>query len=129
MPSSMPSGNRQWGFRHGGGRDELAVRVQEALLLPTKKQAQQIVEVVIDSLEATLLNNLGSNGFSSACNRQHQAEHETQVWCLRDGYVASFVTVGALPSHRPATFTTSVRGTGKIGLSGATLPRLRYSYT
>jgi nucleoid DNA-binding protein len=47
-----------------GGRDELAVRVQQALVLPTKKQAQQIVEVVIGSLESTLLNNLGTNGFT-----------------------------------------------------------------
>ncbi len=47
-----------------GGRDELAARVQQALMLPTKKQAEQIVDVVIDSLEATLLNNLGTNGFT-----------------------------------------------------------------
>ncbi len=47
-----------------GGRDELATRVQQALMLPTKKQAEQIVDVVIDSLEATLLNNLGTNGFT-----------------------------------------------------------------
>ena len=32
--------------------------------LPTKKQAQQIVSVVIDCLEATLLNNLGTDGFA-----------------------------------------------------------------
>ena len=47
-----------------GGRDELVSRVQQALLLPTKKQAEQIVDVVIESLEATLLNNLGANGFT-----------------------------------------------------------------
>ena len=46
------------------GRDELTVRVQQALLQPTKKQAEQIVDVVIDSLEATLLNNLGADGFT-----------------------------------------------------------------
>jgi nucleoid DNA-binding protein len=46
------------------GRDELAARVQLAMELPTKKQAEQIVKMVIDSLEATLLNNLGTNGFS-----------------------------------------------------------------
>ena len=46
------------------GRDELAARVQQALLLPTKKQAEQIVDTVIESLEATLLNNLGTNGFT-----------------------------------------------------------------
>ena len=47
-----------------GGRDELAARVQQALMLPTKKQAEQIVDVVIESVEATLLNNLGIDGFT-----------------------------------------------------------------
>lgn len=46
------------------GRNELAARVQQTLLLPTKKQAEQIVDVVIGSLESTLLNNLGTNGFT-----------------------------------------------------------------
>jgi hypothetical protein len=35
------------------GRDELAVRVQQALLLTTKKQAAQVVRVVVQCLEAT----------------------------------------------------------------------------
>jgi nucleoid DNA-binding protein len=47
-----------------GGRDELAARVQQALMLPTKRQAEQIVDVVIESVEATLLNNLGIDGFT-----------------------------------------------------------------
>ena len=47
-----------------GGRDELTARVQQALALPTKKQAEQIVDVVVDSLEATLLNNLAIDGFT-----------------------------------------------------------------
>src|SRR5437879_614749 len=47
-----------------GGRSELASRVQLALMLPTKKQAEQIVSVVVDSLEATLLNNLAVDGFT-----------------------------------------------------------------
>ena len=51
-----------------GGRDELATRVQQALMLPTKKQAEQIVDVVIGSLEATLLNNLGTDGFTLKLN-------------------------------------------------------------
>jgi nucleoid DNA-binding protein len=33
-------------------------------MLPTKKQAGQIVDVVVDSLEATLLNNLAIDGFT-----------------------------------------------------------------
>ena len=51
-----------------GGRDELATRVQQALMLPTKKQAEQIVNVVIGSLEATLLNNLAMDGFTLKLN-------------------------------------------------------------
>jgi nucleoid DNA-binding protein len=47
-----------------GGRDELAARVQRALMLPTKKQAKQIVDVVIGSLEQTLLNNMAVDGFT-----------------------------------------------------------------
>jgi len=46
------------------GRDELAARVQHALVLPTKKEAEYIVDSVIGSLEATLLNNLGVDGFT-----------------------------------------------------------------
>lgn len=46
------------------GREELAARVQQVLALPTKKEAEHIVEAVIGSLEATLLNNLATNGFT-----------------------------------------------------------------
>ena len=47
-----------------GGREELGARVQQALALTTKKEAEHVVNVVIDSLEATLLNNLGTHGFT-----------------------------------------------------------------
>jgi nucleoid DNA-binding protein len=46
------------------GREELAARVQRALALPTKKEAEMIVETVVAALEATLLNNLGADGFT-----------------------------------------------------------------
>lgn len=46
------------------GRDELAARVQRALALPTKKEAEHVVDAVIGSLEATLLDNLGTSGFT-----------------------------------------------------------------
>ena len=45
------------------GREELASRVQQALALPTKKQAEMVVDTVVAALEATLLNNLGTDGF------------------------------------------------------------------
>jgi len=44
------------------GREELASRVQQALALPTKKQAEMVVDTVVAALEATLLNNLGTDG-------------------------------------------------------------------
>jgi nucleoid DNA-binding protein len=50
------------------GRDELAVRVQRALSLPTKKEATHVTDVVIGSLEATLLNHLGTDGFTLKLN-------------------------------------------------------------
>jgi len=40
------------------------VRVQQALVLHTKKEAEHIVDAVIGSLEATLLNSLGEDGFA-----------------------------------------------------------------
>jgi nucleoid DNA-binding protein len=46
------------------GREELAGRVQQAMGLPTKKQAEMVVDTVIAALEATLLNNLGTDGFT-----------------------------------------------------------------
>ena len=46
------------------GRQELAARVQQALALPTKKEAEMVVETVVAALEATLLTNLGSDGFT-----------------------------------------------------------------
>ena len=47
-----------------GGRDELALRVQQALALSTKKEAQTVIDAVVGALEATLLNNLPVNGFT-----------------------------------------------------------------
>lgn len=46
------------------GRDELTARVQAALSLPTKKEAEHVVNTIIASLETTLLNNLGTDGFA-----------------------------------------------------------------
>jgi nucleoid DNA-binding protein len=46
------------------GREELASRVQQTLALPTKKEAEIVVDVVVGALEATLLNNLGTDEFT-----------------------------------------------------------------
>ena len=50
------------------GRDELSERVQTALSLPTKKEAEHVVNVVIQSLATTLLIHLGTNGFTLKLN-------------------------------------------------------------
>jgi nucleoid DNA-binding protein len=50
------------------GRDELTVNVQTVLGLPTKKEAEHVVNAVVTSLETTLLNNLGNNGFTLKLN-------------------------------------------------------------
>jgi nucleoid DNA-binding protein len=46
------------------GREELVSRVQQALALLTKKEAEHVVSTVVSCLECTLLNNLGTNGFT-----------------------------------------------------------------
>ena len=46
------------------GREELAARVQQALALATKKEAEMVVDTVVAALEATLLNNLETDGFT-----------------------------------------------------------------
>ena len=46
------------------GRQELCARVQQALTLATKKGAQIVVDAVVTALESTLLNNLGTDGFT-----------------------------------------------------------------
>ena len=42
----------------------MAVTVQRALALATKKQAAHVIDAVIESLEITLLNHLGTDGFT-----------------------------------------------------------------
>ena len=46
------------------GRDELAVRVQQALALATKKEVEMVVETVVAALEANLINNLRTDGLT-----------------------------------------------------------------
>ena len=94
-----------------GGRDELAAGVQQALLLPTKKQAEQIVDVVIGSLEATLLNNLGTNGFTLKLSSfgKFSVRHKPAILrkipftgetiLTKDKRKVKFVSLGALRQH------------------------------
>ena len=50
------------------GRDEVVLRIPQVLNLFTKKEAEQIFNVVGDCIENTLLNNLGSDGFTIKLN-------------------------------------------------------------
>lgn len=50
------------------GREELTQRVQEALKLTTKKEAEHVINTVLSALEATLLNNLSTDKFSLKLN-------------------------------------------------------------
>jgi nucleoid DNA-binding protein len=50
------------------GREELTARVQQALSLSTKKEAENVIDTVIGALEATLLNNLAQDKFSLKLN-------------------------------------------------------------
>lgn len=50
------------------GRDEVVLRIQQVLNVSTKKEAEHIFNATIDCLEATLLNNLGSDGFTIKLN-------------------------------------------------------------
>lgn len=50
------------------GRDELTIRVQKSLKLSTKKEAENVINIVLAELEHTLLNNLATNGFQLKLN-------------------------------------------------------------
>jgi nucleoid DNA-binding protein len=64
------------------GREELAARVQQALALPTKKEAERVVETVVAALEATLLNNLGTDGFTLKLGSfgKFSVRHKPGIW-------------------------------------------------
>jgi nucleoid DNA-binding protein len=91
-----------------GGRNELALRVQQALMLPTKKEAQHIVNVVVGCLETTLLNNLASDGFTLKLNSfgKFSVRHKRGILrkipftgktvLTKDKWKIRFVSLGAL---------------------------------
>jgi nucleoid DNA-binding protein len=79
------------------GRDELAMRVQAALSLPTKKQAEHVVNTVIASLETTLLNNLGTDGFTLKLNGfgKFYVRHKPGI-CRKIGFSGETIQTKAL---------------------------------
>jgi nucleoid DNA-binding protein len=60
----------------------LAGRVQQALGLPTKKQAEIVADAVVAALEATLLNNLGTDGFTLKLGSfgKFYVRHKPGIW-------------------------------------------------
>src|ERR1700690_409170 len=90
------------------GRDELTARVQQALALLTKKEAEYIVDAVIGSLEATLLNNLATDGFTLKLGSfgKFSVRHKAgilrkipftgQTILTKDRRTVRFVSLGAL---------------------------------
>ena len=80
-----------------GGREELVARVQQALTLPNKKEAEIIVETVVAALEATLLNNLGSDGFTLKLNGfgKFYVRHKPGI-CRKIGFSGETIQTKAL---------------------------------
>jgi nucleoid DNA-binding protein len=91
-----------------GGRDELVSRVQQALALPTKKQAEMIADAVVRALEQTLLNNLPVDGFTLKLGSfgKFSVRHKRgilrrigfsgEMILTRDKRKVTFVTLGSL---------------------------------
>lgn len=65
-----------------GGREEFIGRVQMALGLPTRKQAEELVTVFISCLEVTLIYHLGEDGFSMKLNSfgKFSIRHRPAIW-------------------------------------------------
>jgi nucleoid DNA-binding protein len=95
------------------GREELVLRVQTAMSLPTKKSAEHVVNTVIQSLETTLLNNLETDGFTLKLNGlgKFSVRHRAGIQ-LRIGFSGQtiqtkmrrkvkFVSLGMLRRHEP----------------------------
>jgi nucleoid DNA-binding protein len=75
----------------------LTARVQTALLLPTKKEAEHVVNTVIASLETTLLNNLGTDGFTLKLNGfgKFSVRHKPGI-CRKIGFSGETIQTKAL---------------------------------
>jgi nucleoid DNA-binding protein len=94
----------------------LTARVQTALSLPTKKEAEHVVNTVIASLETTLLKNLGTDGFTLKLNGfgKFYVRHKPGI-CRKIGFsgqtiltkmrrTIKFVSLGALRQRERVPF-------------------------
>ena len=75
----------------------MTARVQTALLLPSKKEAEHVVNTVIASLETTLLNNLGTDGFTLKLNGfgKFSVRHKPGI-CRKIGFSGETIQTKAL---------------------------------
>lgn len=90
------------------GREELIARVQQMLALGTKKEAEAVLDSVVAALEATLLNNLGTDGFTLKLGSfgkfsvHHKSGHHRRIpftgetILTKDRRQVRFVSLGAL---------------------------------
>lgn len=95
------------------GREELTARVQQALSLSTKKEAERIIDTVVSALEATLLNNLATDKFSLKLNSfgKFTVRHKPGIYRkipftgetkkTSDKRKVKFVTLGDLRKNEP----------------------------
>ena len=86
------------------GRDELAVSVQTALSLPTKKEAERVIDAVIGSLETTLFNHLGTDGFTLKLNGfgKFSVRHKPAI-CRKVGFSGQTILT---KNRRKVTFVS-----------------------
>jgi nucleoid DNA-binding protein len=87
------------------------MRVQQALALATKKEAQMVVDAVVTALESTLLNNLESDGFTLKLGSfgKFSVRHKTGILrkipftgetiLTKDRRKITFVSLGNLRQH------------------------------
>jgi nucleoid DNA-binding protein len=95
------------------GRDELAGRVQAALCLSTKREAEHVVNAVVSCLECTLLNHLATDGFTLKLNSfgKFSVRHKPGILrkipftgetiVTKDKRKVRFVSLGALRQREP----------------------------
>ena len=98
------------------GREELIARVQQALALPTKKEGEMVVDAVVAALEATLLNNLGSDKFTLKLGTfgKFSVRHKAGILrkipftgdtiLTKDRRTVRFVSLGSLRQHEQVIY-------------------------
>ena len=74
------------------GREELVLRIQERLHLPTRKEAESLMDVCIGCLEDALIEHLAEDGYS-----------------IKLGGFGRFIVRHCLPARRKMGFSGEIR--------------------